>query len=458
MIKEKLRKVTAFLLFVTTLLTAGFAGWRVFAGPDTHSDPQGAEQVFRMAEGFGTGADFLENNWRIETVFAVGTSQDITSDPNKYARIKLNEHSDNGEKIIRLINGIRATDLERADVDYRAGIAFFKNKISMEDTSEFSAKFTVFMPDACVNEVQIGDEVYAREAGGNGMAFVMTSSDSFAASVNSGMGYEGIPDSLIIEMDSYFNGAYCNFNMSSSGYVNWAYDNQIYANTALGYLQAVADDTRNKGIEYSWATNGPGYWTYLNNNGYAALAASRNRRFDHVGVMLNGNSREHIGISYLNGRYPDFVASGKYVNINNIEVNTPSSSRDCVTRFADEGDIASVGEDVDNRLFTFWLEYDGSRLCVRYANGSFDKAVRPADAQITVEGRSDLDRIFANDEVQIGFISSIGTSKAQHTIHSVAFANKYYKDGIKTGYTEKYYIESPDSADDFITVNGKNMF
>ena len=62
---------------------------------------------------------------------------------------------------------------------------------------------------------------------------------------------------------------------------------------------------------------------------------------------------------------------------------------------------------------------------------------------------------FSNDDVQIGFISSINTSKAQHTIHSVAFADKYFENGIQAGYTEKYYIENPNAAADFITLGDK---
>jgi len=269
------------------------------------------------------------------------------------------------------------------------------------------------------------------------------------------MGYYGVKDSLVIEMDSYFNGAYCTFETFGTAYVNWAYDNQIYANDSLLYLQAVADDTRNKGIEYDWATNGSGYWTTLNNNRYSQLSASQDRRFDHVGVMLDGVTREHIGISYLNGLQPDMVTGGKYENISNPSAGTPSESKDCATRFADAGNINTLGEEVDNRLFTFWIEYDGADLYVRYANGNFTEAVRPADPQIKLEGVPQLAHKFENDNVQIGFISSIGTSKANHTVHSVAFANKYFQNGIQTEYTEKYYVEEPDATADFITVNSK---
>ena len=103
----------------------------------------------------------------------------------------------------------------------------------------------------------------------------------------------------------------------------------------------------------------------------------------------------------------------------------------------------------------FWIEYDGVDLYVRYANGNFTDAVGPADPQIKLEGIPQLAHKFENGNVQIGFISSIGTSKANHTVHSVAFANKYFQNGIQTEYTEKYYVEEPDATADFITVNSK---
>ena len=121
--------------------------------------------------------------------------------------------------------------------------------------------------------------------------------------------------------------------------MNWAYDNQIFANKSFDYLQVVADDTRNHGLAYDWDSS---YWNYLNSQDYAMLPASRERRFDHVGVMLDGEVRDHYGISYLNGLKPDQVEGGKYVNINASLAGTPSSSSKCETRFADEGDLDVV--------------------------------------------------------------------------------------------------------------------
>lgn len=249
------------------------------------------------------------------------------------------------------------------------------------------------------------------------------------------MAYYGNKDSLVIEMDSYFNGGHYNFDASDGTYVNWAYDNQIYANASFGYLQGVADDTRNKGLEYDWVNKSSDYRTYLNDHGYASLPGSSERRFDHIGVMRDGVVREHHGVSYLNGLEPNKVENGKYVNINDPSVSTSSYSSKCATRFADTGNIDALGEEVDNRLFTLWVDYDGVNLYVRYANGSFSEAVRPENPQIALEENFYFTDMFAESDVQIGFLSSISDdSMANHTLHSFAFANTYFEDGISNDY------------------------
>lgn len=435
---KKFRKATAYFLSAVTLMSAVFVGSYISAGSDSYAGENNIESAFLMAEGFGTGSEFSDNSWNISTVFE---NSSFEAEADKFAEIRENEHSENNEKIIRLIDGVSGSDLSSL-TDHRAGSAFYKNKISMKDTSEFSAKFTISMPDACrtTNE----DLSYRGEVGGNGIAFVITPMEKHTADAGMGIGYENFTDSLVIEMDSYFNGAYGDFSQSDNNYVNWAYDNQIFSDENLNFLQAISDDTHNKGIDYPWDSN---YWTTLDSRKYVHLTDNINRRFDHVGVMLNGNSRDHLGISYLNGLKPGAVANGKYTNINDSNAITPSTSSDCATRFADEN--------VDNRLFTFWVEYDGNNLYIRYANGSFDKAARPSEHQILIEDHPDLSNIFANENVQIGFISSIGHSKAQHTVHSVAFSNKFFENGIKTEYEEKYYVEDPEALDDYIIAGDK---
>lgn len=172
-----------------------------------------------------------------------------------------NEHSGKNEKILRLINA-RALDLDSAeepDAWTRVSTAFVGERFSLKDSSEFSAKFTVSMPDACINKNLTNNGLDAREAGGDGIAFVMTPDSTIRGSIHTGMGYYGIKDSLAIELDSHFNGAYCNLETPGGAYVNWAYDNQIFTNKSFDYLQAVADDTRNHGLEYDWNSS---YWTY----------------------------------------------------------------------------------------------------------------------------------------------------------------------------------------------------
>ena len=271
--------------------------------------------------------------------------------------------------------------------------------------------------------------------GGYGIAFIVTPMEEIKGNTSTGMAYYGNKDSLVIEMDSYFNGGHCNFDSSEGTYVNWVYDNQIYANSGFGYLQGLADDTRNNGLEYDWVNKGPAYWTKLNNWGYASLPDSSERRFDHIGVMKDGVVREHHGISYLNGLKPDEVKNGKYVNVNAASASTASDSSKCATRFADAGDIDVLGEGVDNRLFTLWVDYDGENLYVRYANGSFLEAARPENAQIAMEKVYGFSHIFTESDVHIGFLSSISEdSMANHTLHSFAFANTYFENGIPNDY------------------------
>ena len=433
--KQRKKRGLALLLLVTTLFSTVFGSGHEGHKYNVQAQSSDGETLTYFAEGFGTGADFSEDSWEMKTAFKEGASSSITANPDSYAGIVKNEHSGKQEKIIRLINA-RSLDFNsyNSSAWYRVSTAIVGNQVSLNASSEFSAKFTISMPDACISEKIAGGSQFARESGGDGIAFIITPANTIKGSIGTGMGYYGIKDSLAIELDPYFNGAYCTFE-SAADYVNWGYDNQVFGNTSNGYLQAIADDTRNKGLEYDWVSNGPGYWTYLNNQGYAQLSVSRNRRFDHVGVMLDGETREHYGISYLNGLQPDEVRSGKYVNVEDLSASTPSTSSECATRFTDEGDIKVTGEEVDNRLFTVWVEYDGEDLFVRYANGDFSEAVRPAEPQIALEGRGCLAQKFANEDVSIGFVSSISQpSAASHTVHSVAFANAYMENGITAEY------------------------
>lgn len=457
--KKAGKKKLAFLLSATTLMTTAFACWQGTGSSTVYADPE--TQTYYFAEGFGTGVDFdSENNsWNIETNFSSGVGSSISDDSGNQAAIVENNHSGQNEPIIRLINGVENADLNSKDSDYRAGTAITKNKVLLKDTSEFSAKFTISMPDACVNKEQTrGDDGsdHSREVGGDGIAFIITTNDSVNGQAGGGIGYYGVSDSIVVELDSYFNGAYCTFETSDTAYINWGYDNQIYSNPDAGYTYLYAVQN-SKYTDYSSANNYGAYWDQvLNPNGYKELPASSVRRFDHVGVMLDGKPTEHLGISYLNNLIPNEIKSNIYENIKDPSASVVSSRADCATRFADEGDLSVAGEGVDNRLFTFWVEYDGTNLYVSYANGNFLTAVRPSSPQISVKNDARLDRKFAEKEVYIGFTSAIGSSKANHTVHSVEFVNKYLQDGIQnTEYTEKYYVETPDAISGYITVGTK---
>ena len=181
--------------------------------------------------------------------------------------------------------------------------------------------------------------------------------------------------------------------------------------------------------------NGQGYYDPTYDEQY------KDYRKDHVAVVLNGQNTtvdNHIATSFL---YESGYLDG----------------------FTQEGSLTTYGEECDTRLFTVWVEYDGEDLYVSYAKGDYVNAVRPTEAQIVVDGSEDarvkeqLEK-FANQEVKVGFTSAIGSSKANHTIHSVALVNEYVEGGLQTTYMEKYYVESPDAADDteeLVVVDGK---
>ena len=207
----------------------------------------------------------------------------------------------------------------------------------------------------------------------------------------------------------------------------------LLAGGAIGY----------KGIENSVGVEFDSFFNTGNGMGYndpnPTTTPPTNDRQDHVAVVLNGNNTRpeyHYGTTFL-------FESG-YLD-----------------GFTGEGSLTTTKEDVDTRRFTAWIEYDGNgNLYVSYAQGSFEEAVRPDDPQIHIdeatypEIKAQLDA-FGGKDVRVGFSSSIGSSKANHTIHSIAFVNKYIDDGITLTYTQKYYVENPYATEDFIEIDGK---
>lgn len=405
----------------------------------------GETQTTVFAEGQGTGADFSESNW----VFA-GKEKPDSSNVEKDVMLQGqgkapgieadNKYLKTGEKVIRLINGVKATsnrstgleDDENSYNAYRTGEAFLKKGIQLKPDAEFAVKFTFSMPEAVVNTRQTGGDLYAREVGGDGIAFVMTTNRTHITQAGSGMGYQGIGNSVAIELDSYFNGAYAmtnGMNVSwDNAYTNWGFDNQLYFHEG--------EDNKDGKDTFGDVNGNPyanGYENYVNPN-FA-------ERFDHIAITKDGDVKTHLAKYYMNNLDPTELVDGEYVNLANRykKTNTTtsktlprqtgsteeSSSSACATRFADKG--------VDTRLFTVWIDYADNKMRVSIANGDFEHAVKPAAPQIT--NTVNLDN-FDGKEVYIGFTSSVGSSKANHTIHSFSFSNV-----VEATYKLNYYLK-----------------
>lgn len=409
-----------------------------------------------FAEGKGTGKDFQASSWTFNgQAKNSGNTYSLIGNEN-VAKIRDNPHSADGESVIRLIDGVvtkKETDGKTLGYedsssfsDYRSGEAFLKEGIKLDSNSKFSMKFTFSMPDACVNTVQTTEEKYAREVGGDGIAFVMTTNSSHDTKAGSGIGYEGLDDSMAVELDSFFNGAYCDMASSdSNNYANWGFDNQLYFHEDLAYTGS--DDYNNQN-PYD-AGGGKKYVQYRN--------YKFSERFDHIGITMDGKVTDHKAISYINGIDPTETleknGQKKYKNLayfeacagGNLDENTlmtiayvnptatnkEDTTSTCATRFADKN--------VNDRLFTVWVDYDGTKIYVRYANGNFASAVRPENPQITES--INLSDKFGNQTVYMGFTSAVGSSKANHTIHSFEFTNAYAPITGNAEYKVEYYLQ-----------------
>ena len=244
-----------------------------------------------FAQGEGTGSDFQSTSWefsgRDRDPDDVANITELTEKSPNGPGIVSNDHSQKGESIIRLINGVKeATQkgLEASDSynHYRTGEAFLKDPIKLNSSAQFSMKFTFSMPDAVVNTTQTGGAEYAREVGGDGIAFVMTTNKTHTTMAGSGIGYEGIGNSLAIEMDSFWNGAYCYLNEASgTASKNWGFDNQAYFHENWDYNN-LGNDYSNMDNPYD-STVGPAGKQYVEYRNY-----DYTERFDHIGITLDG--------------------------------------------------------------------------------------------------------------------------------------------------------------------------
>lgn len=232
----------AAVLGFTTILSNNVPEHRVVA--DT-----GTTETVVFAEGAGTGSDFSEASWLFAGKDKDGN--DVTKEGAGRAPgiEKDDRYLKDNQKVIRLINGVKAQsdrstgleDMTGKSYDaYRSGEAFLSKGIQLKQNAEFSAKFTFSMPEAVVNTNQTkGDKEpsgvpYAREVGGDGIAFVLTTNATHDTQAGSGIGYQGIGESVSIELDSYFNGAYCMMEGGQYAYTNWDFDNQLYFHKKLG--------------------------------------------------------------------------------------------------------------------------------------------------------------------------------------------------------------------------------
>ena len=189
-------------------------------------------------------------------------------------------------------------------------------------------------------------------------------------------------------------------------------------------------------------------------------------RFDHIGIKIDGKITDHKAISYINGIDPTETVEEngqkKYKNLayfeacaggnmdentaminayaNPIATNKEDTTSTCATRFADKN--------VNDRLFTVWVDYDGTKIYVRYANGNFASAVRPENPQITEP--INLSDKFGNQTVYMGFTSAVGSSKANHTIHSFDFINVYAPITGNAEYKVEYYLQDNNDPANYI--------
>ena len=435
--------------------------------------------VMTFAEGEGTGEEFKEESWMLASQRRQGKDATQTRSPsNDTFGIRKNPYSkkETPEKVIRLFDLIKPysapesaaeEDPDNSFTDYRSTRAMLNQLVPLNGKSQFSTKFTFSLPDACVNTEQAGGEEFAREVGGDGLAFLLYQTDYLSDMDYGGntytFGMQNNEKSLMVEMDSQYNGSYCDMKHTGLGYdvnrmyyyASWDYDNQLYFHKDQTYTGK--NDYENKENPFEGA-DGREYVTYRNYK-YA-------ERFDHIGITLNSDHARHDAIYYLNGLDPtktvektkdgktytayenlayfDACAGGVLDDTDKLEAAYQDTSKKsievsdsstCATRFADAG--------VNDRLFTVWIDYDGEKMYVRYANGDFANAKRPAKPQI--EKEIDLHSRFDNKTVAVGFASSLNFSKANTTLHAFQFTNEYKPIDEEASYRINYWKLNPDT-------------
>ena len=179
--------------------------------------------VMTFAEGEGTGEEFKEESWMLASQRRQGKDATQTRSPsNDTFGIRKNPYSkkETPEKVIRLFDLIKPysapesaaeEDPDNSFTDYRSTRAMLNQLVPLNGKSQFSTKFTFSLPDACVNTEQAGGEEFAREVGGDGLAFLLYQTDYLSDMDYGGntytFGMQNNEKSLMVEMDSQYNGS-----------------------------------------------------------------------------------------------------------------------------------------------------------------------------------------------------------------------------------------------------------
>lgn len=469
MVKRR-KRIWALGLTVALGVTS-VCGYQFLRTGDANADQAATEVrdkvVFAQGEGIldedGNVVEFSSDSWTFtgRGVNSQNQSYDVSdaykpaivddAQENKYLKATSGVDTTN---VIRLIRGVKESTgnpgEEAADsyYDYRSGAAFLTNPVQFGEDAKFSITYTFSMPEAVVNFGQAGGEEYAREPGGDGIGLVMTTKQTDAVEAGSGIGYQNMEDSITIEADSFFNGAYCYFSGNNSfDLQNWGFSNQLYFRT--NGKDGGTDDFGADPYKGGYISN------YQNPN--------HEERFDHFAITEDGDVKDHESIYYINGIDPQETEDNLYKNLSGTVKRTVNSSyvtynpsansspakastdSKCTTRFADKG--------VDDRLFTVWVDYDGTTMSVYYASGSLSTATKPGTPVMTQ--KISMDR-FEGKDVYLGFTSAVGTSKANHTIHSIkvtvpeevtAQASYLLKYWLKNPTTGEYELQAEDTSD-----------
>lgn len=303
MAKKKVMRAFAFGVAAAVGITSivGYHGLKLNNQAKAEQKTKGEKVVF--AQGQGMRTDFSKDSWNFSGQGRDTNNKAYSLSTTNYAPTIVNDSQEGqylgtkgDNEVIRLIRGVKedknkvgyeATDSFQ---DYRSGAAFVRDAVRLDEDAAFSVSFTFSMPEAVVNAKQAGGDAYAREVGGDGIAFVMTSKQTTALDAGSGMGYQGMEDSLAIELDSFYNGAYCYTDQTNNAYdlQNWGFDNQLYFHS----------DGNDGNPNYAAAN--PYKGGYISN--YAN--PEHNERFDHIGITLDGNVKKHEGIYYINNIDP----------------------------------------------------------------------------------------------------------------------------------------------------------